>query len=180
MDEDERPRSLLDVLAVAYGAIIMVVGLVVVGALAVAGLDDDAAAEPRVARGVPSTTSDAPPAVLRANPALPVTTYYLVYSQAQARTILEIHERTVRSSVSRRFSDMFALAVALPVATAEDSIAARDVIDRAYADYFEGKGPYLSVIDTANWCKDRSTLPTVFVGAPVELAQAISETCGVS
>ena len=103
-----------------------------------------------------------------------------MYSQQQAKSIREIHDRTVRTSTSRRFVDMFAAAVVLPVATAEESIAARDVIDRAYIDYFGGQRPYVSVVDTANWCKDSSNVPPVFVGAPMELALAIAETCVIS
>ncbi len=181
MEDDEGPRSLRDVLAAAYGAVLVFVGLIIVAVLAVVGPDDGATSEAsRGASGEVTPASGASGPVLRANPAPPVTTFYLVYSPQQATKILAIHERTVRASTSRQFTAMFAQAIALPVVTAEDSIVARDVIDRAYADYFAGKGPYVNIVDTANWCKDRSSVPSVFVGAPNELASAIAETCSAS
>ena len=182
MDEDDSPRSLLEVLAVAYGAIAVVVGLVVVVALAMFGIVDESKPPQaqRVVRALPSPTPAAGSPPLRANPAMATTTYYLVYSDQQARTIAEIHERTVRTSTSRRFVDMFAQAIVLPVATAEDSIAAQDVINQAYTDYFDGLGPWVNVIDTANWCKDKSATPSAWTGVPTELALAIAQTCSAS
>ena len=178
MDDDDRPRSLLDVLAVSYGAIAVVFGLVIVIAMAAIGGNDSVTEPPRRAvRPLPTRTPNAGAPVLRANPAMATTTYYLVYSQQQARSIADIHATTVRNSTSRRFVDMFASAVVLLVATGEDSLAAQDVIDRAYADYFEGRGPWVNIIDTANWCRDSSAVPSAWIGVPNELVQAIAGSC---
>lgn len=179
MDDEDRPRSLLEVLSVAYGAIAVGVGLVGVVALAMLGIVDESepSEAPRVVRARPTPTAVAGTPVLRANPAMATTTYYLVYSQQQARLIADIHATAVRNSTSRLFVDMFASAVVLLVATSEDSLAAQDVMDRAYADYFEGRGPWVNIIDTANWCRDSSSVPAAWLGVPNDLVQAIAASC---
>jgi hypothetical protein len=179
MDEEDGPRSLLEVLRVAYGAIAVVVGLVVVSTLAVIDADGSVDEEqaPRVVRTRLSPTPDAGARGLGASAAMTTTTYYLVYSQQQARILAGIQEKAVPDSSSRRSVLTFAPAVVLLVATGEDSIAAQDVIDQAYVDYFEGRGPWVNIVDTATWCSDGSAISSGGAVIPSELALAIAASC---